>query len=382
MRDAGAHSRVCSAAGPPENATSAAPAPGWPSVPSHVMCIGPSVNESGARSALRQKRFLSAIRHLTFEPICGISVGGSSGSNAIRFQTLGGAVRSTCSASSTRPLASVTRASLSLTCTLRHRHSRHHPLAADGGGQPTRQLLIAALAAIDLAVGPVLLEAAALDHRQVAEIALPLGDHAVVGRHHRVEPGLARAATRRCRRSTPRACGGRAPRRSGVRHGSNASVTFAASAFIVLRRRLELLPERFRRLRRQPLAAEHDRRVRVLLADVEELELELLGVGHPRRVIGSDQLAAALDVLARHEVREAQDAAADAVARLDDGHVVAGPRELVRRGQAAEAGADDDHASRLRLGESAPSRSLSSTPAAAASERCIISRRVMPSGAA
>ena len=49
MRDAGRHSRHCSAAGPPENATSAAPAPGWPSVPSHVMWNGPSVNESGAR---------------------------------------------------------------------------------------------------------------------------------------------------------------------------------------------------------------------------------------------------------------------------------------------------------------------------------------------
>ena len=180
-----------SAAGPPEKHTSAAPPPGWPSVrvPRHVdRTIGERI---GCQARLRQNRFLSAIRHFTFDPICGISVPGSSGSNAMRFHTLGGAVRRTCSASSTRPLASVTRASRSVTVTLRTGalvSTRSLPIAR---GQPARQLLIAAAAAIHLAVGPVLFEPAALDHRQVAQITLPGGDDPVVGRHHRVEPGLA-----------------------------------------------------------------------------------------------------------------------------------------------------------------------------------------------
>ena len=40
----------CRLTGPPENATSAAPGPGWPSVPSHVSCTAPSESESGASS--------------------------------------------------------------------------------------------------------------------------------------------------------------------------------------------------------------------------------------------------------------------------------------------------------------------------------------------
>ena len=136
---------------------------------------------------------------------------------------------------------------------------------------------------------------------------------------------------------------------SGVRQGSNASGTFAASAFSLLDAASQFLPERFGRVRRQPLAADHDRRFRILFADVEELELELLGVCHPGRMIGSDQLAAALDVLAGHQVREAQDAATDSIAGLDDGDDVSRPRELVRGRQAAEPSADDDDASRLSL---------------------------------
>ena len=49
-----------------------------------------------------------------FVPICGASAAGSTGSMAILFHTLGGAVSSTCSASSTLPLPSVTRPSLSV----------------------------------------------------------------------------------------------------------------------------------------------------------------------------------------------------------------------------------------------------------------------------
>ena len=79
-------------------------------------------------------------------------------------------------------------------------------------------------------------------------------------------------------------------------------------------------------------------------ADVEELQPELLRVGEPGRVIRADQLAAPFDVLARHEIRERDDPAADAVARFDDGDFVSGARQLVGGGQAAEARADDHHA--------------------------------------
>ena len=76
-------------------------------------------------------------------------------------------------------------------------------------------------------------------------------------------------------------------------------------------------------------------------------------------MIRSDQLASALDVLAGHEVRKAQDAAPDAVARLDDGDVVAGARQLIGRGKPAETAADHDHASRLSPEPRSASRSLS-----------------------
>ena len=75
---------------------------------------------------------------------------------------------------------------------------------------------------------------------------------------------------------------------------------------------------------------------------VEELELEALGVRHPRRDDSIRSARPAFDVLAGHEVGEAHDAAADAAARLDDGHVVPGARQLVGRGEPAESGADDD----------------------------------------
>jgi hypothetical protein len=54
------------------------------------------------------------------------------------------------------------------------------------------------------------------------------------------------------------------------------------------------------------------------------------------------QLAAALDVLAGHEVAEGDDAAADAVAGLEHQDVVARRLQLEGGGQAREAGPDDD----------------------------------------
>jgi hypothetical protein len=118
-------------------------------------------------------------------------------------------------------------------------------------------------------------------------------------------------------------------------------------------RLLELFPERLGLLPRQALAVQHDGELEILSSVTSRnSSLNCFAVPHPGRVIRSDQLAAAFDVLAGNEVREAEDAPADAVARLDDGHVVAGPRQLVGGGEAAEAGADDDDAPGLRLGRS------------------------------
>src|SRR5688572_7014751 len=61
-------------------------------------------------------------------------------------------------------------------------------------------------------------------------------------------------------------------------------------------------------------------------------------------MVRSDQLSAPLDVLAGDEIREADHAPADAVARFDDRHVVTRLRQLVSGGQPAEAGADHDRA--------------------------------------
>ena len=172
---------------------------------------------------------------------------------------------------------------------------------------------------------------------------------------------LERVDPRRQRALVERLGVGRRPRLVGVDLGGVGDDR--------VERLLHLLPERVGLVRRQALAAEHDRRLEVLFADVEELELELLRVADPRRMVGADQLAAALDVLAGDEIGEADDAAADAVARLDDGDVVAGLRQLVGRRQAAEAAADDDDAAaRPRCG-SAMRLSLISSAAAAPSER-------------
>ena len=61
-------------------------------------------------------------------------------------------------------------------------------------------------------------------------------------------------------------------------------------------------------------------------------------------MVRSDQFTAPLDVLAGDDVGKADDAAADAVAGFDHRDVVAGLGQFVRRREAAEAGADDDHA--------------------------------------
>jgi hypothetical protein len=97
------------------------------------MDTGPSESISGASSVRRQTGDLSDIRYLTLVPICGASDGGSTGSIAILFHTLGGAVSSTCSASRTLPDPSVTRPPLSVSAIARtgvRVNTRAAPMAA------------------------------------------------------------------------------------------------------------------------------------------------------------------------------------------------------------------------------------------------------------
>ena len=114
----------------------------------------------------------------------------------------------------------------------------------------------------------------------------------------------------------------------------------------VLQQRLEgrfhFLPQLLGFIGREPLAIQHDRKLGVLFTDIEETELELFAIRHPRRMVRPDQFATTLDVLARDNVGEADHTAANAVTRFHDRHVIARPRQFIRRGQAAEAGTDDD----------------------------------------
>ena len=195
MRAAAAHSRQVSAAAPPENTVSPSPAPRCPSVECQVSGIGPSVNNAGPSRARRQKGPLIPIRNFTLLPICGTGPGVVQGSIAIRFQTSGGADRITSSALSTRPSASVTRAPSVGDSDRSNNRTHQHLGRADPFDEFPGQLLITALAAIDFRLAPVFFEPAALDHREDAEIALPLRHYAVVGFQQGME---SRSAERRC----------------------------------------------------------------------------------------------------------------------------------------------------------------------------------------
>ena len=163
----------------------------------------------------------------------------------------------------------------------------------------------------------------------------------------------------------------RARRRWACFHGSSASSPVVASATIVLKRGFPspptAPPTRLRSAACRPPRSGNSASSSVTSRNVQT---ELLSVGEPRRVIRSDQLAAAFDVLAGHQIGEAEHTATDAVARFDHRHVVAGARQLVRRGQPAEPGADDDRPSRRAACGPATNRSLRSSAAAAVSERC------------
>ena len=106
--------------------------------------------------------------------------------------------------------------------------------------------------------------------------------------------------------------------------------------------------------------------------------LEADPCAQPTRVIRSDELAATLDVLAGDEVGErGRVRRLGCVPRHDD--VVAGLRQFVGRGQAAESAADDDDARAGALERERGDPIADQDPAAAASDRRIISRRVRPS---
>ena len=95
----------------------------------------------------------------------------------------------------------------------------------------------------------------------------------------------------------------------------------------------------------QPLAVQDDRRFGVFFGDLHERQLEALRVVHARSAWLVPISSAPPSIAAPGtRSREADDAAADAVARFEDGDVRAGVRQLVGRRQPGEAGADDDHA--------------------------------------
>ena len=251
-----------------------------------------------------------------------------------------------------------------------NRHPRDDLRGPDRRCQPLRELLVAPPQRCVSLSSQSSHAATALNHGQVAEIALPAGNDAVVGRHHRVEPRLAErrdieALDERSDRAAVERFGvGGAPRLAGI--GDRFAVDVHSGE-----RLLHFFPERLGLVSRQPLAAEDDWRVEILFSRFDQLELEALGVLDPARVVRADQLAAALDVLAGHHVGEADDAAADAVARLDDGDVVAGLRQLVRGREAAEAGANDDDASGLGLCGEAAAELIAEENAGSRSERSL-----------
>ena len=263
---------------------------------------------SGASSVAPPELAASTrIRNLTFVPICGASCGGSGGSIAILFHTDGGTASTTSSASSVVARRERDRAPLlasrSTRCTVVR--STHARLADAFERASCASCWLPPRAAVDLAVGPVLLDAAALHHREVAEIALPLGAHAVVGRHLRIDGRACRAARRRGRRSTTASdrlssasAFGRLPR-------LDRRPTFAASAFIMLSAGVHLLPELLASFAASGACRRGRSGASASSSSVtsRNSSLKLLRVGDPGRMVRADQLAAAFDVLARARSR-------------------------------------------------------------------------------
>ena len=147
--------RHVSASGPPENATIAAPAPGWPSVASQVRLTGPSDSRSGASSARRQNAILQRdealdVRaHLRRERRRQRRVERDlvphrrrrGDDHIVGLERLAVGER--------------TRTPRSVDGNRLHRRREQHARRADGVRQRPRELLIAAAAAVHLGVGPV-----------------------------------------------------------------------------------------------------------------------------------------------------------------------------------------------------------------------------------
>ena len=218
---------------------------------------------SGASSPRRQNGPFSAMRHLMLAPICGASVGGSGGSIAILFHAGGGAVSTRA-----RPRAPC-RCRASRARRVRHRDvrtgvrvsTRAAPIAA---ASLVGELLVAALAAIDLAIGPELLDPAALHHREVAQVALPLGDR------RRCRPSASscmpslQSGDAVCASIQDASVRRSSARRPAAVHGSYAS-TFAASAFMSVSALSSSSQSFSASSARQALAVQHDRRLEILL---------------------------------------------------------------------------------------------------------------------
>ncbi len=189
----------------------------------------------------------------------------------------------------------------------------------------------------------------------MAEITLPLGAHAAVCREHRVdgtpaEVGALQTAcpvTHRLLIQRHRVIS--QPWPVGIRHTPCVVVHRGEGCVHLREEGLGL------RACNAYTVDENRRFERLVLGHVEHLESEAPGIRLPHRVVGADQLAAALHDLAGDEIAEGQHASPDAASRFDDGHVEAGAGELERRGKAGEPGADHDHtpASGRRLREAA-----------------------------
>src|SRR5581483_5687635 len=107
---------------------------------------------------------------------------------------------------------------------------------------------------------------------------------------------------------------------------------------------------RSRRLSPPLVEVDHAWEVRIgLRPQVFDAEPEPLGVEAHEPVAWVEELAAAFGVLPRDEsLADRVDAAAGAVARLEDGHAMAGALQFVRTDEACQPGADDDRVGRLR----------------------------------
>ncbi len=87
-------------------------------------------------------------------------------------------------------------------------------------------------------------------------------------------------------------------------------------------------------------------------ADVKQLKAEVVRVSHPGRMIRADKLAAGFHGFSWDKVAQRENPAADAIARLEDRHVVTQRRQLVGARQPGQTTAGDEDARRSAGGAS------------------------------